>query len=491
MAVCGVCLVFFGWPFRSVASPGGHQQARAPRVQLQERHQRALAGLQSSGLTGIVGIVDFGDGLGLAVTQDVEIDGVLMRVPESMAFDVGKARSCIQGEAEEPAMLDCQIERAVVSAVAANEASQLTGMLALLVMERRRGSAPGLRADSTTEVLATLPEPSWQKENGIFAVDEDEFKIFGTGTSMEGWRDVAVNATAQAQAFISDKLPHLEEVSLEEIRWAYLMLHSRVQWAEEFDISSSLELPQGALFLWPLFLARPTPEWEHGVRLRHDEDAKMYEVIATHAMRPGDEVHFVDRRLSDASVLCFQGLWLNGRHRMRLSLNVSAARRDPEAQTTLNQYGCGSQPLHLYVMAQKSVDAHFMSCMRMLALAANATKLRRAEGKGWMNRWPVTGMVDQKTEAAATELAINVLQQVLARIGSSSALMKQRFGADTAAARPTVHVREAETMIVVGLLKSMKELHMVSGNEYLFEALRDTEGGKQAGEKGAESGKRK
>merc|ERR1740130_1715043 len=92
-----------------------------------------------------------------------------------------------------------------------------------------------------------------------------------------------------------------------------------------------------------------------------------------------------------------------------------------------------------------------------------------------MNRWPVTGMVDQKTEAAATELAINVLQQVLARIGSSSALMKQRFGADTAAARPTVHVREAETMIVVGLLKSMKELQLVSSSEYLFDALRESE----------------
>merc|ERR1740130_2291576 len=106
-----------------------------------------------------------------------------------------------------------------------------------------------------------------------------------------------------------------------------------------------------------------------------------------------------------------------------------------------------------------------------------------------MNRWPVTGMVDQKTEAAATELAINVLQQVLSRLGSSSAQMRQRFGADTAAARPTVHVREAETMIVVGLLKSMKELQLVSSSEYLFEALKESEGQGGSRSAGGRSGR--
>merc|ERR1711924_494676 len=103
-------------------------------------------------------------------------------------------------------------------------------------------------------------------------------------------------------------------------------------------------------------------------------------------------------------------------------------------------------------------------------------RLQRAINKGWMDRWPITGMVDQRSEAAATELGISSLQQVLHRLGSSSAQMRQRFGSDTAAARPTVHVREAETMIVVGLLKSMKELQLVSSSEYLFEALRESEG---------------
>lgn len=303
---------------------------------------------------------------------------------------------------------------------------------------------------------------------------------------MEGWREIAVNDTTTAHALITKKLPLMEDVTLEEVRWAYLMLHSHAQWVEEqtVDVASGLELPTGALFLWPLFLARPTPEWQHGVRLRHDKDSKMYEVITSRPMRTGDEVHFVDRRLSDASVLCFQGLWLTARHRMRLSLNVSAARRDPEALPTVQKYGCASQPLQLYVMAQKSVDNQFMSCMRLLALAANNTKLQRAANKGWFSKWPSTGMVDQRTEATATELGIGALQQVLNRLGSSSAQMRQRFGGDTAASRPTVHVREAETMIVVGLLKSMKELQLVSSSEYLFEALRESEGGGNTGGRG-------
>mmetsp|Transcript_29633 Transcript_29633/g.48529 ORF Transcript_29633/g.48529 Transcript_29633/m.48529 type:complete len:204 (+) Transcript_29633:3-614(+) len=172
---------------------------------------------------------------------------------------------------------------------------------------------------------------------------------------------------------------------------------------------------------------------------------------------------------------------------MRLSLNVSAAKRDPQSQATLQKYGCGGQPLRLYVRAQKSVDPHFISCMRMLAFAVNATKLERAVYKGWARDWPVTEMVGKKLEAAAVELAIGALQQVLSRLGSSSAEMRQRFGNDPAAKRPTVQVREAETMIVVGLLKSMKELQLVASNEYLYEALHDESNSRGKASAGARS----
>jgi hypothetical protein len=343
-------------------------------------------------------------------------------------------------------------------------------------MERRRGIAPGLSAKASTAVIATLPELSWQKENGIFAIDKEEFDVFSIGTSMEGWRRAAVNTTEVCRKFIREQIPMLSDVSLAEVQWAYLMVQSRAQWTQDSTADALSAEVAGLHYLWPLFLARPTPEFRHGVSIRRDKATGVFEVVASHAMRVGDEVHFVDRRMTDASVLCFQGMWLTSRHRMRLTLNVSSARRDPESLPTLQKYNCAAQPLRLYVLAQKSVDEQFMSCMRMLALAGNYSKLKRAAKKGWLDRWPATGMVDQRTEAAATELGINALQQVLNRLGSSSAQMRSRFGADSAAARPTVHVREAETMIVVGLLKSIKELQLVSSNDYLFEALRESDG---------------
>lgn len=261
---------------------------------------------------------------------------------------------------------------------------------------------------------------------------------------------------------------------LEEVRWAYLVLHAHGQWMEDDGLDDGVELPTQVVFLWPLFLARPTPEWQHGVQLRYDSKRRVYEALAPRAMRQGEELLLVDRRLSDASVLCYQGLWLAaGRHRARLALDLGHAPRDPQSESTLRKYGCGGQPLRLFVQARQSVDAHFLSCMRMLALAANATRLHRVEQSGWMRHWPDTSVLGRSTESMAAELAINALQQVLQRLGASSAEIRQRYGSDAVAARPAVRVREAETMVVIGLLKSMKELQLLTSNEYLFEALRD------------------
>lgn len=485
VALCGIGLIVFGslWP----AGTADGEAGRSPREHLHKKHLQALAELRKFGLSGAVDVIDFGDGLGLGAAQSIEANAVLMRVPEALSLDVARVRHCARSEADEgePA-LDCQIEQKVVEAVSKNEVSRLTGLLSLLVMERRRGLVTGLPRNAASEVLKTLPEPEAQAANGLFAIDGEEFRIFSRGTSMEGWHAVAVKDTTQAHDFIRASLHQLGDVSLDEVKWAYLVLHFHAQWAGEDGLDDGLELPPQVYFLWPLFLARPTPEWQHGVHLRHNAQSHTYEVVTSHAMHAGDEVHFVDRRLSDASVMCFQGLWLTGRHRMRLSLNVSAAKRDPPSQPILQKYGCGAQPLRLYVSAQKNVDQHFISCMRMLALASNVSKLTRAEQKGWMHSWPVTEMAGKKVEATAVELAIGSLQQVLSRLGSSSAEMRQRFGNDAAAKRPSVQVREAETMIVVGLLKSMKELQLVASNEYLYEALHESSGkASSAGARGA------
>ncbi|CAK0807318.1 unnamed protein product, partial [Prorocentrum cordatum] len=147
---------------------------------------------------------------------------------------------------------------------------------------------------------------------------------------------------------------------------------------------------------------------------------------------------------------------------------------DPEAQPLLQKFGCGAQPLRLFVQARRGVDPLFMGCMRMLALAGNASTLRRAVEQGWAESWPHTGVLRRAAEAAAAELAVGALQLALGRLGGSGAEIRGRFGGDPVALRPTVRVREAETMVVVGLLKSMRELQLLSANEYLYEALRES-----------------
>jgi len=130
--------------------------------------------------------------------------------------------------------------------------------------------------------------------------------------------------------------------------------------------------------------------------------------------------------------------------------------------------------------------------MRMLAMANNVSKLQRVEKQGWFKTWPDTMLVSRQVEAQASELAVTSLQQILNRLSSSSPEIRQRYGSDAVAARPTVRVREAETMVVVSLLKAMKELQLVSGNEYLFEALREsTKSSKKARKSSSSSGQEK
>eukprot|EP00929_Paragymnodinium_shiwhaense_P119027 TRINITY_DN90914_c0_g1_i1.p1 TRINITY_DN90914_c0_g1~~TRINITY_DN90914_c0_g1_i1.p1 ORF type:complete len:515 (+),score=56.92 TRINITY_DN90914_c0_g1_i1:119-1663(+) len=483
VAACGVALIVFSsvWP----ASPatGDHDLSSE---HLYERYIRALAELKRAGMTGGIDVIDYGDGLGLGVSQSMSEGSVLLRIPETLSLDTARTRSCTEEQTlvgrfvKDDSPADCQIERAVVSGVARGDISRLTGLITLLIMERRRGKTSGLPASQVAAAaLDIFPDMSWMAENGLFAIDGEEFRIVSTGTSMESWQQAAVNETIRAREFaqktLAAKLGSDVKLSMEEVRWAYLMLHAYGQWVEDDGMDEGLGMPSHILFLWPLFLARPTPEFQHGVQLRHDPEKHVYEVVTPRALRYGEEIHFVDRRLSDASALSYRGLQLIGQHRAHITFNVSGAARDAEAQQTLDRFGCGAQPLRLYLTAQKTVDPHFISCMRMLALASNASKLQRAEKAGWLDTWPDTGMVDRKTELQASELAVSALQGALQRLGSSNAEIRQRFGSDPLARRPTVRVRESESMILLGLLKSMKELQLVGSNEYLFEALKDSQ----------------
>eukprot|EP00434_Breviolum_minutum_P026441 symbB.v1.2.023377.t1/scaffold2091.1/size89877/1 len=142
--------------------------------------------------------------------------------------------------------LACEVERRVVADVARKKATRLTGMLTLLVVEwlaakgcafrsfpLAGGEEEGLVASTAAaaEVLQLLPEMQWQQENGLFALDPEELRVLGSGTSMHFWRDVAVNETSVAFEYITLELGPLlgSTVTLNHVRWAYLALPQGVK----------------------------------------------------------------------------------------------------------------------------------------------------------------------------------------------------------------------------------------------------------------------
>eukprot|EP00747_Dinoflagellata_sp_TGD_P186849 gnl/TRDRNA2_/TRDRNA2_44179_c0_seq1.p1 gnl/TRDRNA2_/TRDRNA2_44179_c0~~gnl/TRDRNA2_/TRDRNA2_44179_c0_seq1.p1 ORF type:complete len:632 (+),score=111.42 gnl/TRDRNA2_/TRDRNA2_44179_c0_seq1:96-1991(+) len=469
-----------------------------------DRHLNAFAALRAAGLDPHVDIeiVDFGgQSLGIGLVSPVAEGDVIFEFPNSLALDLHRTPDCqhTARNSSDDSELGCHLQKTVAKAISVGEASRLTALLVRLVIERRRGSVPGLPRTEVSEVINVLPNISWQQQNGLFSMSKKEFRVFAEGTSMEGWQDAAQGEIDRAYDFLRTKLPEVGNVTMQEVTWALLVLYSRGHWLKggagdvhvngtskekvgrkEGGLSESLglHLPQKVLFLWPLFLARPTPEREAGVEVRYREALGIYEVVANRAMEAGEEVNFVDRRFSDASMYSFSGAWLTGgRHRARLAfdMNESTYPRDPEAEPILQKYGCGGRPLQLYIQTQKDVDQRFMGCMRMLALASNASTLRRAEKTGWLSAWPQNGLVDQHNEATAADIAVSALQKILDRLTNTSTEIRQRHGAGLLTQYPAARVCEAEMLLVANLIKSMKELQLVSSNEYLFDTVKDAE----------------
>jgi len=83
------------------------------------------------------------------------------------------------------------------------------------------------------------------------------------------------------------------------------------------------------------------------------------------------------------------------------------------------------------------------------------------------NTWPV----DQPSELQVTKLAASILQPQLDKLISSNRLIRTTFGADYVASRPTSKVREAETIMLVQLLKSINEVTLIAANPDLFEKI--------------------
>jgi len=490
VALCGISLIVLGLVY-----PSGRVEHRPTLAEIQQKHEMALAEVMHSGVSGNVSSKDFSDGLGLALNSPVAQGQVILTIPEHLAISVDRPHSCVppqemtggwrartwamsgRGFWPESPNLACEVERRVVADVARKKATRLTGVLSLMVVEWL--AAKGLVASTAAapEVLQLLPDLQWQQENGLFALDPEELRVLGSGTSMHHWRDVAVNETSVALEYITSELGPLlgaGRVTLDHVRWAYLVVHGFGQGEGPGPPPEDLELPSQVWFLWPLFLARPTAEPEHAALLRHNKAEQVYEVLAPRDMAASEELLFLDLRLTDASALCFRGVWVTAKHRAQLKLPLSSRLKGPSVPL-MQKYGCLSQTqnLNLIVPVSRDVAPAFLSCMRMAA--ADPEMLQRLETRGWFDNWPLTLPIDQRNEQSAAQLAVELLQKVLERLTQSNNELRQRFGSASVVQRPCVRVREAETMVVVSLLKSMQELALLSSNEYLFEALRDAQ----------------
>ncbi|CAJ1352268.1 unnamed protein product, partial [Effrenium voratum] len=203
-------------------------------------------------------------------------------------------------------------------------------------------------------------------------------------------------------------------VSIEHLRWAYLVLHSYGH-VESSVLPEDLELPSQVWFLWPLFLARPTGDPQHAVKLRHNKAEQVYEVLAPRDMGPEEELLFLDPQLTDATALSFRGLWLTTQHRAQLKLPLK------EKSPLMQKYGCGTQTLNLVVKLQRSIDPTFLSCVRLLAASEVPGLVPKLEKRGWFDRWPQTLPIDQSTEHSAAQLASEMLQKALERLSQSNA----------------------------------------------------------------------
>ena len=74
VAFCGVALIVYG-----IVWPSGHPGLEQRRLSREGIRQTALTELWRSGVSGNISVVNFGDGLGLAVTSSVEKAGSNIR----------------------------------------------------------------------------------------------------------------------------------------------------------------------------------------------------------------------------------------------------------------------------------------------------------------------------------------------------------------------------------------------------------------------------
>merc|ERR1712194_147443 len=170
-------------------------------------------------------------------------------------------------------------------------------------------------------VLKTLPPLDWHTQNGIFAIDEEEFKLVARGTSMESWQSDAKRDTENIFMELQ-KDPFLQRygnITLAHVKWAYVVYKSRA-------VKLSVDPVGEEVFLPPIFI-RPNVEGNvvfsrtesSDIIMSFDKDTADSDF--SKALHP-TEIFFSDPSLTDASALCYHGLWLTRKHRIYLRITL-------------------------------------------------------------------------------------------------------------------------------------------------------------------------
>eukprot|EP00386_Alphamonas_edax_P011859 GDKI01037286.1.p1 GENE.GDKI01037286.1~~GDKI01037286.1.p1 ORF type:complete len:526 (-),score=116.35 GDKI01037286.1:127-1704(-) len=410
----------------------------------------AFEGLRAMGMSGVLVVRDFGNGMGLAVNSAQTKGSLLLTIPGDMAVTAMMKN----------VPFHTQLETAISSGVV----SPTAGFLVNFAYMRKSNQAP------IRNLISTLPNLKWQEENGLFKVPAWEWALTTHGTSAEKWQQFANGEVETALKFATENSLN---VTVEELRWAFLLLNSHGQrW--NFDDKGSKPT-----FLLPLFFSRPTPEQEDAVTLTYDSERHVFLVHANGNMHGGEEIYVQQPEIGDAMLIAYRGLLYSSKHRMKVELNLDLQDIPEASKPILEQWGCaGVQPFYLRSSGSGSAAASkkLFSCMRLLAAAGDSTKLHALMNKSkWAEHWPITNSVTRKNEIAASTLGEKMLKEKLDRIMSVNAELREKLGNEEVSAHVTVKIREAEARMLTDVLKLLTDVRSIADSELLWETYQEIE----------------
>ncbi|CAD7971802.1 unnamed protein product [Amoebophrya sp. A25] len=228
-------------------------------------------------------------------------------------------------------------------------------------------------------------------------------------------------------------------------------------------------------------------------------------------VRSGNELFFSDPDLTDASALCYHGVWFTKTHRMLLSLplpkevnegfSVDAAREhcgyDAEKKTwglyiignqeqrtitsisttpvsTQVEYlssGAGNTNHPVSSRADNAVKV-FIGCLRFFLHHEKLKNRKNFRNGDYWKRFPdFTQPIDSKSESSVILTGAELLTKKVDDFLIANSKIRKRFAADYVAKRPSSKVREFETVMVVHLLKSLNDVALITQNDELMSKI--------------------